>query len=47
MQSNMLVNSHPSFSPAPQNAMSLFPSWICSIPVPMQCAPVEHAEEME
>ena len=23
------------------------PSWICSMPWPMQCAPVEHAEEIE
>mmetsp|Transcript_22509 Transcript_22509/g.41928 ORF Transcript_22509/g.41928 Transcript_22509/m.41928 type:complete len:291 (-) Transcript_22509:264-1136(-) len=47
MQSNMEVKPHPSASPAPQKAMSALPSWICSIPVPMQCAPVEHADEMD
>ena len=33
--------------PAPQKAISLFPSWICSKPVPMQWAPVLQALEIE
>mmetsp|Transcript_97784 Transcript_97784/g.237812 ORF Transcript_97784/g.237812 Transcript_97784/m.237812 type:complete len:342 (-) Transcript_97784:166-1191(-) len=47
MQSNMAVNSQHSFSPAPTMAMSALSSWICSMPMPMQWAPVEHAEEIE
>mmetsp|Transcript_58622 Transcript_58622/g.117744 ORF Transcript_58622/g.117744 Transcript_58622/m.117744 type:complete len:320 (-) Transcript_58622:15-974(-) len=47
MASNMALNCQLSASPAPANTMSALPSWICSIPVPMQCAPVEHADEIE
>lgn len=32
--------------PAPQKAISDLPHWICSNPVPMQCAPVLQADEM-
>ena len=47
IESNMTLNPQPSASPAPQKAMFALPSWICSRPTPMQCAPVEHAEEIE
>merc|ERR1719183_735512 len=47
MASNITLNPQSSASPAPQNMMSCLFSWICSIPTPMQCAPVEHADEIE
>ena len=47
IESNMTEKPQSSASPLPQKAMSALLSWICSIPPPMQCAPVEHAEEIE
>jgi hypothetical protein len=47
IESNMTEKPQFSASPAPQKQMSCLPSWICSIPTPMQCAPVEHADEIE
>ena len=47
MQSNMLVKSQSTFSPAPQKATSALSRRIFLKPVPMQCASVDQAEEME
>jgi len=45
--SNMTEKPQSSASPAPQKQMSCLSSWICSMPTPMQWAPVEHADEIE
>jgi len=45
--SNMTEKPQSSASPAPQKTTSCLLSWICSMPTPMQCAPVEHADEIE
>mmetsp|Transcript_19643 Transcript_19643/g.63923 ORF Transcript_19643/g.63923 Transcript_19643/m.63923 type:complete len:258 (-) Transcript_19643:98-871(-) len=47
IESNMTEKPQSSASPAPQNIMSALLSWICSMPTPMQWAPVEHADEIE
>ena len=47
IESNMTEKPQSSASPAPQKEMSALLSWICSMPTPMQCAPVEHADEIE
>ena len=36
-----------SSSPPPAKTMSCLPHWICSAPLPMQCAEVEQAEVIE
>ena len=43
----MIVLPQFSNSPDPQNMTSCFPNWICSMPMPMECAPVEHADDTE
>ena len=43
----MIVLPQFSNSPDPQNMTSCFPNWICSMPMPMLCAPVEHALDTE
>ena len=47
IESNITEKPQSSASPAPQNIRSALFSWICSIPLPMQCDPVEHADEIE
>ena len=39
MASNITLKPQSSASPAPQKTTSALPSWICSMPTPMQCAP--------
>ena len=43
----MIVLPQFSNSPDPQNMTSCFPNWICSMPMPIECAPVEHADDTE
>ena len=43
----MIVLPQFSNSPDPQNMTSCLPSWICSMPIPMLWAPVEHADDTE
>ena len=45
--SNIQAERQPPLSPAPQKTISCLPSWICSMPVPMQWALVAHAEPIE
>jgi hypothetical protein len=47
MASNRQESVQSSSSPPPANTMSCLPHWICSTPLPMQCAEVEQAEVIE
>ena len=47
MASNRQESVQSSSSPPPAKTMSCLPSWICSTPLPMQCAEVEQAEVIE
>jgi hypothetical protein len=47
MASNRQDRVQCSSSPPPANTTSCLPSWICSTALPMQCAEVAQAEEIE
>ena len=47
MASNRHDSVQSSSSPPPAKTMSCLPIWICSLALPMQCALVEQAEEIE
>jgi hypothetical protein len=47
MASNRTDSVQSSSSPPPANTMSCLPHWISSPPLPMQCALVEQADEIE
>ncbi len=47
MESNNTESDQWTSSPPPAKTMSCLPNWIGSLALPMQCALVEQAEEIE